>query len=57
MEMENEGRGPHFVSAQRDDASVIRAQVTDQYIFSITILRHDHFLGPVASLPCVKYKM
>ena len=29
MELENLGRGPHFVSAQRDDASVIRAQVTN----------------------------
>ena len=32
MELENQGRGPHFVNAQRDDASVIRAQVTDQVV-------------------------
>lgn len=27
MELENQGRGPHFVSAHRDDSSVIREQV------------------------------
>ena len=32
MELENQGRGPHFVNAQRDDASVIRAQVTGEFL-------------------------
>jgi hypothetical protein len=44
MELENQGRGPHFVNAQRDDASVIRAQVTDQAVLA---------LPPVLALPAL----
>ena len=28
VELENQGRGPHFVNAEREDASAIRSQVT-----------------------------
>lgn len=54
VELENQGRGPHFVNAEREDASAIRSQILSHVENQASPSRHAQELAEILDSPNVK---